>query len=111
VDVLLIAKLTTGKRLYVRTIVITLEGITIEKSGSKVSIQLPSNVKLASQEIVLIASEQIISAKPKLAIKTDDDWDRFEALISQYGVDTGIEDLAHQHDHYIHGTPKRELNP
>ena len=22
-------------------------------------------------------------------------------------VDAGIEDLAHQHDHYIHGTPKR----
>jgi hypothetical protein len=26
--------------------------------------------------------------------------------ISQFAVDTGIEGLAHQHDHYIHGTPK-----
>jgi hypothetical protein len=26
-------------------------------------------------------------------------------------LNTGIEDLAHQHDHYIHGTPKRESYP
>ncbi len=27
--------------------------------------------------------------------------------IKQFAMDTGIEDLAHEHDHYIHGTPKR----
>ena len=27
--------------------------------------------------------------------------------LQNLAVDTGIEDLAHQHDHYIHGTPKR----
>lgn len=28
-------------------------------------------------------------------------------LINACQMDTGIEDLAHEHDHYIHGTPKR----
>lgn len=25
----------------------------------------------------------------------------------EFSVDTGIEDLAEQHDHYLYGTPKR----
>ena len=28
-------------------------------------------------------------------------------LLEDCQMDTGIEDLAHQHDHYLHGTPKR----
>jgi hypothetical protein len=28
-------------------------------------------------------------------------------LIDEFQVDTGIEDLASQHDHYLYGTPKR----
>ena len=30
-----------------------------------------------------------------------------ETLIHEFQVDTGIEDLAAQHDHYLYGTPKR----
>ena len=30
-------------------------------------------------------------------------WD----LIDKFQVDTGIEDLAAQHDHYLYGTPKK----
>jgi hypothetical protein len=40
-----------------------------------------------------------------------EDWEQFDQLIANCLVDTGIEDLAHQHDHYIHGTPKRESYP
>ncbi len=36
-----------------------------------------------------------------------DGYDDLLAWIDGLAVDTGIEDLAHQHDHYIHGTPKR----
>lgn len=36
-----------------------------------------------------------------------DDLDQFDQLIENCLIDTDIEDLAYQHDHYIHGTPKR----
>jgi hypothetical protein len=39
----------------------------------------------------------------------DDDWDKLMQLIADNVVDTGIEDLAHQHDHYLRGTPKKSL--
>ena len=35
------------------------------------------------------------------------DYDALTKLINDSQMDTGIEDLAHQHDHYLHGTPKR----
>ncbi len=42
------------------------------------------------------------------AARIDAGSEALTALINECQVDTGIEDLAHQHDHYIHGTPKRE---
>jgi hypothetical protein len=30
-----------------------------------------------------------------------------KTLIDEFQVDTGIEDLASQHDHYLYGTPKK----
>jgi len=38
----------------------------------------------------------------------DADWDALEALVEACHVETGIVDLAHQHDHYSYGKPKRE---
>lgn len=35
-------------------------------------------------------------------------WGDFAQLLKECQVNTGISDLAHQHDHYLHGTPKRE---
>lgn len=45
---------------------------------------------------------------PQPAPKEDSDWDKLRQLIKDSQVDTGIDDLAHQHDHYLYGTPKRE---
>jgi hypothetical protein len=39
---------------------------------------------------------------------TEEDWDALMKLVEECQVDTGIPDLAHQHDHYLYGTPKRE---
>ncbi len=36
------------------------------------------------------------------------EWEALEQLVDSCQMDTGIPDLAHQHDHYIHGTPKKE---
>lgn len=37
-----------------------------------------------------------------------DDWDELGELLERCQIETGIPDLAEQHDHYIHGCPKRE---
>lgn len=39
---------------------------------------------------------------------TDSSRSALEDLIEQCAIDTGIPDLAHQHDHYLYGTPKQK---
>jgi len=39
--------------------------------------------------------------------KNDDMWTDFLENIDKYAVETGIKDLAENHDHYLYGTPKR----
>jgi len=36
------------------------------------------------------------------------DWDALDRIIDANQIETGISDLAHQHDHYIHGKAKRD---
>lgn len=36
------------------------------------------------------------------------DWDKLYQLIENCTINTGIGDLAHQHDHYLYGTPKKD---
>jgi len=43
--------------------------------------------------------------------KADQSWSDLLTFIEEAAIDTGIEDLASQHDHYIHGTPKRKVQP
>ena len=33
-------------------------------------------------------------------------WDALQQLVEDCMVETGISDLAHQHDHYLYGKPK-----
>ncbi len=35
-------------------------------------------------------------------------WNRLLAVIEENQIDADITDLAHQHDHYLYGKPKRE---
>lgn len=37
-------------------------------------------------------------------------WDDFDQIIQENQISTGISDLSHQHDYYIHGTPKQNIN-
>ena len=39
----------------------------------------------------------------------DSAWSKLDEILANCQVSTGIKDLAAQHDHYIHGTPKREV--
>ena len=35
--------------------------------------------------------------------------DDLGSLLANCEISTGIPDLSYQHDHYLHGTPKREI--
>ncbi len=37
------------------------------------------------------------------------EFDEFDAIIEQCQIKTGIKDLSYQHDHYLYGKPKQEL--
>lgn len=36
-------------------------------------------------------------------------WEEFDQILEECQMNTGISDLSYQHDYYIHGLPKREL--
>lgn len=42
------------------------------------------------------------------ADEVEDDWDNLIQLIKDCTMDTEINDLAHQHDHYLYGTSKKD---
>lgn len=44
----------------------------------------------------------------KLEAQKGDFWDELDNILEECQVSTGIKDLSYQHDHYIHGTPKRK---
>jgi predicted DNA-binding antitoxin AbrB/MazE fold protein len=37
----------------------------------------------------------------------DRSWDTLTQLLAESEIDTGVADLAQQHDHYLYGIPKR----
>ena len=57
----------------------------------------PVIITFLEEEMAELVAEELESA-----------WDALEQLIEQSAVETGIPDLAHQHDHYLYGKPKRE---
>jgi hypothetical protein len=44
---------------------------------------------------------------PKQA--SEEEWDSFIQFLKGCQVDTGISDLAHEHDHYLYGKPKKGM--
>ncbi len=52
-----------------------------------------------------IFSKDGISVEIKQELPSDDPWDNLN--IEEIAVDTGIEDFAENHDHYLYGIPKR----
>ena len=51
------------------------------------------------------ASAPASSIKPPAKSASADPWSNPEVPLP--AVDAGIEDLAHQHDHHLYGTPRR----
>lgn len=42
-------------------------------------------------------------------IEPGDFWLELNQIIEDCQMETGISDLSYQHDHYLYGTPKKEL--
>jgi len=51
--------------------------------------------------IITFVDEEVRQEPPKGTVS-------LKTLVDEFQVDTGIEDLAAQHDHYLYGTPKKE---
>ena len=57
-----------------------------------------------SQVDVTVTLEEDSEDSPKVE---DASWDAFTQLLTECAIDTGIADLAQQHDHYLYGVPKK----
>ena len=41
-------------------------------------------------------------------VREESAWSALSSLVRECAVETGIDDLADQHDHYLYGTPKKD---
>lgn len=64
----------------------------------------PSDVVMGALNLCLPAADYVESIQ-------ETNYDALTKLLRENQMDTGIPDLAHQHDHYLYGTPKREPYP
>ena len=54
--------------------------------------------------IIAFLDEEVISLSPS---ERDKAWDTLAQLMEECAVETGVADLAQQHDHYLCSKPKR----
>ncbi len=52
--------------------------------------------------------EVIITLADEPESENQNGWKKLMAVIEENQIDADITDLAHQHDHYLYGTAKRE---
>ena len=58
-------------------------------------------------QITLLENENGKKNNPSYA-EADEGWQILLEGIERNRINSGIGDLAHQHDHYLYGTPKRD---
>ena len=54
------------------------------------------------QAVIVTFLDQV----PEASSAAADSWAELDDILNECQISTGISDLAHQHDHYIHGAPK-----
>ncbi len=55
------------------------------------------------QQKILEITETFLSGK-----ETETAWQKLKSAVAKNKIDSGLGDLAEQHDHYIYGTEKRK---
>ena len=58
------------------------------------------------QPVIIMFLEEPLAGL--ITSEEDTAWDALAQLVEDCAVETGITDLAHQHDHYLYGKPKKE---
>jgi hypothetical protein len=58
------------------------------------------------QPVIITFLEDGSAASPDV-LDMDAEWKALRQMLKDAQADTGISDLAHEHDHYVHGKPKR----
>jgi predicted DNA-binding antitoxin AbrB/MazE fold protein len=66
----------------------------------------PLSLPDGTQVDVTVTSHEEDNSEPS-QIMDDRSWDSLTRLLSECAIDTGVPDLASQHDHYLYGIPKR----
>lgn len=57
------------------------------------------------QPVIITFLDEGYASPPSPA--DDEAWSTLAQLVEDCAVETGIPDLAHQHDHYLYGKPKK----
>ncbi len=65
---------------------------------------VPVEGRNGQQVVITFLEEDNISQS---SFTEDQAWDALKQLIKNCAVETWLTDLAHQHDHYLHGKPKK----
>jgi hypothetical protein len=60
-------------------------------------------------DIVADALERVLPPAEQDDERIEAGWAALMELVEKFQMDTGIADLAHEHDHYLYGTPKRGM--
>jgi hypothetical protein len=75
--------------------------------GGVVTPSEPVGPELEGREVTILIPETTPRRESPVEPIADPASDPFLGLIDRCRVATGIGDLAHQHDHYLYGTPKK----
>ncbi len=57
------------------------------------------------QPVIITFLEEAAETQPVAQTETEDAWQMMAQLVESCAVETGIHDLAHRHDQYLHHTP------
>ena len=76
--------------------------MTVSETRHQIQQQIEQLPPAQLQQVAEFLTELQHSSEPK------SEWDNFAAMLQRNKVSTGIPDLAHQHDHYLHGKPKQD---
>jgi hypothetical protein len=58
------------------------------------------------QPVIITFLEEEPASPP--SVEGNSAWDSLTRLVEDSAIETGLTDLAHQHDHYLYGKPKSE---
>ncbi|MDX2041797.1 MAG: hypothetical protein SF097_11125 [Acidobacteriota bacterium] len=79
------------------------------RNGQQVIVTFLEDSDMEMLQETLPITEKVIPVNGDLLDDSTDElgYDPLMKLIAEFAMDTGIGDLAHEHDHYLYGTPKR----